>query len=1026
MGDKVLVVGSGGREHTLAWKIAQSDLVSEVIMAPGNAGTKNKGKIDNAAVPVGDHKKLADWCKENNIALVVVGPENPLADGIADVLAANNVPCFGPSAKAAEIEASKDFAKSFMDRHKIPTAKWQSFTDAESACQHINNAPYKALVVKASGLAAGKGVIVASDKDEACKAVKEIVQDKLFGQAGDTVVIEELLEGEEFSVLAFSDGTALSPMPPAQDHKRLLEGDHGPNTGGMGAYCPCPQVSAETLKTIHTAILEKAIKGMKDEGRPYVGVLYAGLMLTDDGPKVLEFNCRFGDPETQVLVPLLKSDLYSTMQACTNGTLSTTLPTWHSDKFAVGVVLASGGYPASYKKGMPITGLDKVENGMGQLVFHAGTALKDGQVVTSGGRVLATVAMASDLTTAAAKAQEGAAAVQFTDAIYRKDIAKRGCDFVSKQRAKSTVGLSYSACGVNIDAGNQLVDQIKSMVKSTARPGCDAVIGGFGGAFNLKSAGYRDPVLISGTDGVGTKLKIAQACGKHTTIGQDLVAMCVNDILANGAESLYFLDYFACGKLEVNVARDVISGITDGCKLAGCALLGGETAEMPGMYAQGDYDLAGFAVGAVERTKMLPQLDKISTGDVLIGVASSGIHSNGYSLVRRVVENSGYMYSGPSPFDNSASLGDALLTPTKIYSKTLLPAIRGSKVKAYAHITGGGLLENIPRVLPDGCGVTLDAAKWEIPAVFGWIKSKGNVAADEMARTFNCGVGAVLVVDKEHSQDVLGMVHQAGEKAWIIGNVRQAVTGNTRVEISGLEYALDAVAPTQCQQVNVNEALKSGRLSNCGQKMKVAVLISGTGTNLQALIDHTLDPAVNSQAEISLVISNKPGVKGLERAEKANIATKVIKHKEFKSRVDFDMKVHETLVEAGIEFICLAGFMRILSGEFVRKWHGRLINIHPSLLPSFKGMSAHKLVLEAGVRITGCSVHYVVEEVDAGAIIEQESVPVYPRDTVDILQERVKLAEHKAYPRALELVASQAIKLGEGGKIEWLKPEMLE
>ncbi|XP_002733644.1 trifunctional purine biosynthetic protein adenosine-3-like [Saccoglossus kowalevskii] len=1023
MGDTVLVIGSGGREHTLAWKLAQSDLVKKVLVAPGNAGTKNKGKIDNADISAGDHDKLIKWCKENVISMVVIGPENPLADGIADALSAASIPCFGPSANGAEIEASKNFAKAFMDRHMIPTAKWKSFTSAEDACQHINTAPYKALVVKASGLAAGKGVIVANTTEEACQAVREMMTDKLFGAAGETVVVEELLEGEEVSVLAFSDGSTFAPMPPAQDHKRLLEGDKGPNTGGMGAYCPCPQVSVDTLQSIHSRVLSKTIQGMKEEGRPYTGVIYAGLMLTSDGPKVLEFNCRFGDPECQVILPLLKSDLYVTMTACVKGTLSDSMPVWHADQYAVGVVLASGGYPASYKKGMEITGLESIEAEMGQLIFHAGTAIKDGKTVTSGGRVLANVAMATDLPTAATKALEGAAAVKFTDAIYRKDIAQKGCDFVRKQRDPKK-GLSYSGCGVSIDAGNLLVDKIKSMVKSTSRSGCDAVIGGFGGVFDLKAAGYQDPLLVSGTDGVGTKLKVAQACGRHQTIGIDLVAMCVNDILAHGAESLFFLDYFACGKLQVNVARDVVCGVAEGCKLAGCALLGGETAEMPGMYAEGDYDLAGFAVGAVDRKHTLPQMEKISSGDVILGVASSGVHSNGYSLVRKVVEQSGYLYSSPSPFSPDKSLGEDLLTPTKIYSKTLLPAIQSGHVKAYAHITGGGLLENIPRVLPGNNGAMLDASRWDIPSVFGWIQNKGNVAIEEMARTFNCGIGAVLVVSQERCEDVLEMVKSSGEKVSVIGNVIPTIKGISRVQVQGLDIALSAVTPQDKVHTVVSGQGDHKSCVNGGKKMKVAVLISGTGTNLQALIDHTIDPKVGSCAEIALVISNIPGVKGLERAEKAGIPTKVIRHKEFKSRVEFDMKVHETLASAGIEFICLAGFMRILSGEFVRKWHGRLINVHPSLLPSFKGMNAHKLVLEAGVRVTGCSVHFVVEEVDAGAIIVQEAVPVCPGDTIETLQERVKGAEHKAYPRALELIASNALKLGDDGRIMWLNSDI--
>uniref|UniRef100_A0A673K8Y5 phosphoribosylamine--glycine ligase n=1 Tax=Sinocyclocheilus rhinocerous TaxID=307959 RepID=A0A673K8Y5_9TELE len=297
MAERVLVIGSGGREHALAWKLAQSPHVQQVLVAPGNAGTANSGKISNSAVSVNNHSILAQYCKDHNVGLVVVGPEVPLAAGIVDDLTAAGVTCFGPSAKAAQLEASKSFSKSFMDRHNIPTARWSSFTDPQDACKYIQDAEFPALVVKASGLAAGKGVVVARDKDEALKAVLDIMKDKAFGSAGETVVVEEQLEGEEVSCLCFSDGITVSPMPPAQDHKRLLDGDQGPNTGGMGAYCPTPQVSEEVLQEIKRSVLQKTVDGMREEGTPYMGVLYAGVMLTKQGPKVLEFNCRFGDPE---------------------------------------------------------------------------------------------------------------------------------------------------------------------------------------------------------------------------------------------------------------------------------------------------------------------------------------------------------------------------------------------------------------------------------------------------------------------------------------------------------------------------------------------------------------------------------------------------------------------------------------------------------------------------------------------------------------------------------------------------------
>ncbi|XP_078698893.1 trifunctional purine biosynthetic protein adenosine-3-like isoform X1 [Branchiostoma floridae x Branchiostoma belcheri] len=1012
MGDKVLVLGSGGREHVLAWKIAQSQHVGQVLVAPGNAGTTG-GKISNTDVPKA-FADLAQWCLDNKIDMVVVGPEAPLADGVADTLAAKGVPCFGPTAKAAQIEASKAFSKDFMDRHNIPTARWQQFTDAKSACDFINSADFPALVVKASGLAAGKGVIVAGSKADACSAVKDILEDHQFGAAGDVVVVEELLVGQECSCLAFSDGKTIACMPPAQDHKRLLENDEGPNTGGMGAYCPTPQVDEATLKKIQTDILQKTIDGMNKDGTPYIGVLYAGIMLTKDGPKVLEFNCRFGDPEAQVLLPLLKSDLYATIMECVNGDLQSAMPQFHTDRAAVAIVMASGGYPGSYKKGMEITGIDKWENSKDKIVFHAGTALKDGKVVTSGGRVLAVTAIASSLSLALAEAKKGAEVVTFPEAVYRRDIGKRAIDYLENKRP----GLSYAQCGVDIDAGNQLVQAIKPLAASTARQGCTAELGGFGGMFDVKAAGYTDPILVSGTDGVGTKLKIAQAYGKHDTVGEDLVAMCVNDILAHGAEALYFLDYFACGKLDVGVARDVVKGVAQGCKLAGCALLGGETAEMPGMYAAGDYDLAGFAVGAVERGTQMPRVDAIRPGDVIVGVASSGVHSNGFSLVRKVIEAAGLTFQSAAPFSSHLSVGEALLTPTKIYAQTLLPVIRSGNVQAFAHITGGGLVENIPRVLPDNISVKLDATRWTIPSVFGWVSGQGGVTEAEMAKTFNCGVGAVLVVERGKEETVLEDVRKVGETAWVIGTCVESTQVQDRVTIDNLSAALRAVQPTLKRTTQDRTTNKKMKLVN-GQahRTKVGVLISGTGTNLQALIDHSTDPKNKSAAEIVLVISNIPGVKGLERAEKAGIPTKVISHKGYKKREEFDRKVHEALVEAGVEMICLAGFMRILSGWFVQQWTGNLLNIHPSLLPSFKGMNAHKLALEAGVRVSGCTVHFVVEEVDAGAIVAQEAVPVKTGDTVESLQERVKTAEHKCYPRAMELVARRLVGIDSQGKL---------
>ncbi len=336
---------------------------------------------------------------------------------------------------------------------------------------------------------------------------------------------------------------------------------------------------------------------------------------------------------------------------------------------------------------------------------------------------------------------------------------------------KQKNGLTYAQAGVDIDAGNALVEKIKPLVKATRRPGADGEIGGFGGLFDLKAAGFSDPVLVAANDGVGTKLKVAIEAGKHDTVGIDLVAMCVNDLVVQGAEPLFFLDYFATGKLDPDQGAAIVGGIAEGCRQAGCALIGGETAEMPGMYAQGDYDLAGFAVGAAERGQLLPT-DDIHEGDVILGLSSSGIHSNGFSLVRRIVEQSGLSWSDPAPFDKERSLGEALLEPTRIYVRSILAAIRGTHgLKALAHITGGGFPENIPRVLTSDWSAELDLDAIEAPPVFGWLQNVGGVADTEMLRTFNCGIGMIAVVAAGQAAQVAAVLQQVGETVTSIGRI---------------------------------------------------------------------------------------------------------------------------------------------------------------------------------------------------------------------------------------------------------------
>ncbi len=332
-------------------------------------------------------------------------------------------------------------------------------------------------------------------------------------------------------------------------------------------------------------------------------------------------------------------------------------------------------------------------------------------------------------------------------------------------------GLSYKQAGVDIDAGNALVEAIKPAVRSTRRSGADGEIGGFGGLFDLKAAGFVDPILVAANDGVGTKLKIAIDTGSHSTIGQDLVAMCVNDIIVQGAEPLFFLDYFATGRLDVETGTQIVEGIAAGCRMAGCALIGGETAEMPGMYHGKDYDLGGFAVGAAERGTLLPRAD-IEAGDTLVAIASSGVHSNGFSLVRKIVEISGVDWYLPAPFDESKTLSEALLTPTRIYVKPLLSALKaGLNIKALAHITGGGFIDNIPRVLPDNLAAHIDLSQVTVPKVFSWLSRVGGMSEREMLRTFNCGVGMLCAVAAEDADRLVAHLQAEGETAAVVGSL---------------------------------------------------------------------------------------------------------------------------------------------------------------------------------------------------------------------------------------------------------------
>lgn len=422
----VLIIGSGGREHALAWKAAQGADVNTVFVAPGNAGTALEDKLENVAIEAMDFAALADFAEANQVGLTIIGPEAPLVEGVVDYFQSRNLKCFGPSKGAAQLEGSKSFTKDFLKRHNIPTGAYETFTDVDKALAYLQ-AQGAPIVVKADGLAAGKGVIVAETLEQAEAAVKDMLSGNVFGDAGCKVVIEEFLEGEEASFIVMVDGKNSLAMATSQDHKRVGNGDTGPNTGGMGAYSPAPVVTESVHQRIMQEVIEPTVAGMAAEGNDYTGFLYAGLMISADGtPKVIEYNCRFGDPETQPIMLRLQSDLPALCLSALEGTLDSCSTEW-DPRPSVGVVLAAGGYPASYRKGDVISGLSN-DSDSSSKVFHAGTSLKNNEVVTNGGRVLCATALGGNVTEAQANAYKLTRTISWDDAFYRDDIAYRAIE----------------------------------------------------------------------------------------------------------------------------------------------------------------------------------------------------------------------------------------------------------------------------------------------------------------------------------------------------------------------------------------------------------------------------------------------------------------------------------------------------------------------------------------------------------------------------------------------------------------------
>lgn len=737
----ILVVGSGAREHALATKISESPRCANLHVTPGNAGTP--GTRHNVAAT--DINGIIALCNTNRVSLVVIGPEAPLAAGLVDALHTAGIAAFGPTQALARLESDKSYAREVAHLLNLPGPHCATFKQGDETSALAWYVQLGAdIVVKQSGLAGGKGVVVPNSANETTTAIREAIA------LGD-VVLEERLFGTECSLIALSDGNTSVAFPLAQDHKRIGEGDTGLNTGGMGAYAPAPV--AFSADELHAMFITPVINHFASAGTPFIGALFAGIMLTKDGPRLLEYNCRFGDPEAQVLLSLLDSDIVELLLACTNGSLSSNHLVIR-DGSALAVVLAAHNYPHPPRTGDIITNLPTT-NPMSS-VFQGGTEVVNGQLVTAGGRVLTCVGVGQTLDEARTHAYATASRISFDGVQLRRDIA---------WRAPGATITSYASTGVNIDEGTRAVDLIKSSVAKTATSHVLRGVGAFGGALDvsfLKEFDY--PVLVGSTDGVGTKVELAARTGRIRGTGHDIVNHCVNDVLVQRAYPLFFLDYLASSHLNADNVAEVVGGMADACAAAGCVLLGGETAEMPGVYVDGAFDIAGTLVGVAEREQLLP-LPTIAAGDVLIGVASNGPHTNGYSYLRKLFAWIP-MESQPVPLDRP--LVEALLEPHRNYLPVLKDALNTEHVKALVHITGGGLPENMPRVLPEGIGATINLGSWPMPPLFQLVSELSTLDTDELYRTLNMGVGMVVIVAPEH---VTAVQRSINEETWIIGEL---------------------------------------------------------------------------------------------------------------------------------------------------------------------------------------------------------------------------------------------------------------
>ncbi|XP_075119148.1 trifunctional purine biosynthetic protein adenosine-3-like [Leptodactylus fuscus] len=1006
MADRVLILGSGESEESLCWAVAQSAHVKQVLFAPGSEGMADSEKIDKSAVLTNNPAILKQFCKDHNISLVIISTMSLLTAGLTDDLTRSGVRCFGPTMKAAQLQDNKKISKDFMESLDIPTARWKSFNNPHKACSFITYADFPALVVKAMTSSSGRDTYITKDKDEACRAVQRLTQDWILG-AATTLVVEERLEGKEYICLCVTDGVSLAPLPFVHISKHCISESASPGViqirrnGAVFALhsldqaaalahfldlpdlrlpdwlvyaLPAAQMSEKNSRKIQDNILQKALDAMRQEGWHYKGLFGAKIMMAGRGPLVLGFICTFQDLKSQscaalgngiwyhndspspaknfvtlkaklilygshvvlhpfpqvgpqkMIVPLLKPDLYEVVQAAIEERLSSHVVMWSLEKSLASTTQRPTWSPMVIsKKPHPEEGHNNVKPGSDE-------------------------AATCEVTTVVTKS---AKTVTFPGMAYRKDYPS----VTQKGKARSQfpfpdeTHMTYDPSSHATQSGSSVLANTHQSIGRKVR------------SFEINPAQFKDPVFVCSSNSVGDKIQVALACNLHRSVAQSLVTTCINELLAQGAQALFFIPQFACGQLSAEVTDAIEEGLASGCRISGATLLEKEVTQPLGLYTGDNYYLSGFA------------------------------------------------------------LGEMIMDSTMVFGLPVLHSLQSGDISICIPITQGGLVGSILHYLPEHMEIILDALCWKIPAIFTWLYKEGELSEQELVFNFNCGLGAVLIAQKNVAQKILVEI-QYDQEAWLIGSVLHHHADSPRVQVRNFLESLT---------LNNFQLMKNVILYKVPAKIsKVAVLISSAGPKLKLMMDTIRH--LGSSARLSLIISNKSAMEELKKAAGVGIPTRVIDHTMFGCHSEFESTVCRVLEEFSIDLICLAGstpFKQILQdapliigllkgkpvvvksrvmGLSSSRW--KILKLFSSLLPSTK-MDKSPVT---GAKVHGCTVRFLLDANSPGPIILQET---FVAESEVPLANQMEEAEQMAVAKALHLVASGGVTLGSDGCTLW-------